>query len=102
MLPGMGKSKGRRQGIGWERYSGGKPLRGRMIGCFCCVGYPSERGETRGCAGDFGGEFVCVECPLKEKMMGLCREGKWVEKLRKLSFLKLKIMLKLDISRQTK
>ena len=40
--------------------------------------------------------------PEREKERGRTSKGKWGKKLQKLSFLKLEIMLKMDISRQTK
>ena len=40
--------------------------------------------------------------PEREKERGRTSRGKWGKKLQKLSFLMLEIMLKMDISRQTK
>ena len=105
----MGKNKRRRQGIGWERYSRGKPLRDGQAGRDWGDDgerMSSEREDTRENAGDLIGNSCCVGCPPeRENDWVLCGEDdwvKWAEKLRKLSFLKLEIMLKMDISRQTK
>ena len=71
---------------------------GEMVGNGCPL-----KGEISGDAqGILMGNSCCEGCPLKGKMMGLCREGKWAEKLQKLIFSKLEIVLKMDISRQTK
>jgi hypothetical protein len=48
------------------------------------------------------GDVVCEECPQKRKRVGADKQGEMGEKLQKLSFLMLEIMLKMDISRQTK
>jgi len=79
--------KGKKLGIDWEKRRAGCPLKGQ------------KPGDAQGI---LMGNSCCEGCPLKGKMMGLCREGKWAEKLQKLIFLKLEIMLKMDISRQTK
>ena len=76
---------------------------GSLIGKCGCEGRPLKEKMNGENAGDFDGGFLLRRTPLKGKNDGgSCREGKWAEKLHKLSFLKLEIMLKMDISRQTK
>ena len=67
-----------------------------------CEGSPLKEKMNGGNAGDFDGGCRVRRCPLKGKTAGADKQKKMGEKLQKLSFLKLEIMLEMDISRQTK
>ena len=68
--------------------------------------FPLEGRISGGMGGDLSGNSSAKDTPWKRKNDGgVCGEGdRWKcrEKLRKLSFLKLEIMLEMDIFRQTK
>ncbi len=64
---------------------------------------PSEREDEWGKCRGFDWEFLLRRMPSeREKEQGRTSRGKWGKKLQKLIFLKLEIMLKMDIFRQTK
>ena len=75
---------------------------GELLGGCGCEGSPLKEKMNGGNAGDFDGGCRVRRCPLKGKTAGADKQRKMGEKLQKLSFLKLEIMLEMDISRQTK
>ncbi len=75
---------------------------GELLGGCGCEGSPLKEKMNGGNAGDFDGGCRVRRCPLKGKTAGADKQRKMGEKLQKLSFLKLEIMLEMDIFRQTK
>ena len=75
---------------------------GKLLGGCGCEGSLLKEKMNGGNAGDFDGGCRVRRCPLKGKTAGADKQRKMGKKLHKLSFLNLKIMLKMDISRQTK
>ena len=73
-----------------------------MVGGCGVVGSPLKENLKGGNAGDFDGGCRVRRCPLNGKNAGADKQRKMGKKLQKLSFLKLEIMLEMDISRQTK
>lgn len=75
---------------------------GELLGGCGCDGSPLKEKMNGGNAGDFDGGCRVRRCPLNGKNAGADKQRKMGKKLQKLSFLKLEIMLEMDISRQTK
>ena len=75
---------------------------GELLGGCGCEGSPLKEKMNGGNAGDFDGGCRVRRCPLNGKNAGADKQRKMGKKLQKLSFLKLEIMLEMDISRQTK
>ena len=75
---------------------------GELLGGCGCEGSPLKEKMNGGNAGDFDGGCRVRRCHLNGKNAGADKQRKMGKKLQKLSFLKLEIMLEMDISRQTK
>ena len=75
---------------------------GKLLGGCGCEGSLLKEKMNGGNAGDFDGGCRVRRCPLNGKNAGADKQRKMGKKLQKLSFLKLEIMLEMDISRQTK
>lgn len=75
---------------------------GELLGGCGCDGSPLKEKMNGGNAEDFDGGCRVRICHLNGKNAGADKQRKMGKKLQKLSFLKLEIMLEMDISRQTK
>ena len=75
---------------------------GKLLGGCGCEGSLLKEKMNGGNAGDFDGGCRVRRRHLNGKNAGADKQRKMGEKLQKLSFLKLEIMLEMDIFRQTK